>query len=232
LRKNLISGLVILLPLVISLVIIVFVLDVLTAPFLNYMENIIHFFAESYSIDLSQHDTLLVLVSRAIILLLLFVFVIILGFLGQKLFFNWLVKITHRIMIRIPLIGTIYRMCKDMVTAILADKKKLVSRVVIIPFPNVESRAIGLVMGNAPQAAQRHDISKNPSETLKAVFVATSPHPLSGFVLLTEEKRLASLDISLEDTFKFLISCGVFTPENKKEAIDKNNLENNPPADP
>ena len=185
------------------------------------MENILQFFAQSQDINLQEHKTFLVVLSKAIILVLLFLFVLLLGFLGQKLFFNWFVKMTHRIMIRIPLIGTIYRMCKDMITAILADKKKLVSRIVVVPFPCSESRTMGLVMGNAPLATQVDDISKKPAETLKAVFVATSPHPLSGFVLLSAEKHLRPIDITLEDTFKFLISCGVFTPEHKELSIDE-----------
>ena len=222
-KKNLLSGLIILLPVVVSLVLIIFVLDVLTAPFLAHMENFLQFFAETFSIDLSGHQTMLLIVSQVIILILLFLFVILLGFLGQRLFFNWIVKLTHRIMIKIPLIGSIYRMCKDITTAIFADKKRLISRVVVVPFPCSESNALGLVMGNAPHITQKEGLSEKHQEVLKAVFVPTSPHPLSGFVLLTAEKHLRPVDISLEDTFKFLISCGVYTPP--KPSSDENGNE-------
>lgn len=209
-KKNLLSGLIILLPLAITCMILVFLVDLFTAPFLTYMENILEFFGGIFHFDLSHHQTVLLVLSQICILILLFFFLILLGFLGNWIFFHYLVKKMHGFMLKIPLINTVYRICKDIVGAILSDKKQIFSRVVIVPFPNEQSRSLGLVTGKAPHGVQD---SSYAHEILKSVFIPTSPHPISGFLLLAEEKYLKTTDISVEDAFKYLISCGIFTPE-------------------
>ncbi len=215
-KKNLFSGLIILLPIAITIMFIIFIVNMLTAPFIGHVENILSFFSYTYSVDLFYHHTAILLISRVLILILLFFFVWLLGFLANKLFFHWLLKVTHNTLMRIPLINSVYRICRDIIRAILSDKEKFFSRVVIIPFPSNESRSLGLVTGMAPMAVQKKYSEIAPKETLKTIFVPTSPHPLSGFLLIAHEKDLCTLDISIEDFFKFLISCGIFTPEIKK----------------
>jgi uncharacterized membrane protein len=211
-KKNLLSGLALLLPLAVTVFIFVFLVDLLTAPFLENVKEIIKFFTQSY-VDFTKHKTALILLSRSLILVALFLGVLILGFLGNKLFFHYLMKTVHKWMMKIPLINKIYKGTRDIVVALLSEDTKIFSRVVVVPFPNEQSKAIGLVTGNAPIHLSPSSHSKPlPESTLKSVFVATSPHPLSGFLLLTEEKHLRRVDFSVEDAFKFLISCGVYAP--------------------
>lgn len=224
-KKNLISGLILLLPVAITAMILIFLVDLFTTPFLIYMENVLTFFGNIFNIDLTQHHTTLLILSRICILIFLFFFLILLGFLGNWIFFHFLVKKMHQFMLKIPLINTVYRVCKDIVNAILSDKKKIFSRVVVVPFPCSESRALGLITGKAPHGVQ--DPSQSP-EILKSVFIPTSPHPISGFLLLTEEKYLNTIDISVEDAFKYLISCGIFTPERNEKAKKSPHEESNP----
>jgi len=216
-KKNLISGLILLLPVTITCIAIFFLVDLLTTPFLGYMKDLLKFFGGIFNYDLAKHHTLLLIMSRVFILIFLFFFVIILGFLGNRLFFHFLVKKMHEIMLKIPLIKTIYRVCKDIIGAVLSDKKKIFSRIVVVPFPCAESKTIGLVTGNAPHEIQKAKNATVPSDIIKSVFVPTSPHPISGFLLLTEEKYLKAIDITLEDAFKFLISCGIFVPSKTNE---------------
>jgi uncharacterized membrane protein len=215
-KKNLFSGLIILLPIAITIMFIVFIVNLLTAPFIGHVENILSFFSYAYSVDLFYHHTAILLISRILILVFLFFFVWLLGFLANKLFFHWLLKATHNTLLRIPLINSIYRICRDIIGAILSEKEKFFSRVVIVPFPSIDSRSLGLVTGKAPPAVQKKYNEIAPQETLKTVFVPTSPHPLSGFLVIAHESDLCTVDITIEDFFKFLISCGIFTPETKE----------------
>lgn len=215
-RKNLLSGLILLLPIAVTVVVFVFLVDLLTTPFLGNMENLLRLFGRHFSINIEDHSTLLLIISRIVILITLFFGLIVLGFLGKRLFFNWIVKMTHELMIRIPFINTVYKVCRDIIEAVLSEDKKLISRVVIVPFPNTDSRTIGLVMGNAPDVIEQRNPSQDAAEKLSTVMVLTSPHPMSGFCLLVAEKHLKPLDISIEDVFKFLISCGAFIPKAKQ----------------
>lgn len=212
-KKNLLSGLAILLPLAVTVFIFIFMVDLLTTPFLEQMKELIRFSGENY-VDFEKHKTSLILLSRVIILLLLFLTISLLGFLGKIIFFHYLMKLIHRWMMKIPLINKVYNAIRDIVLALLSDDGKLFSRVVAVPFPSEHSKSIGLVTGNAPVLLNVLDGTKEiPGENkLKTVFVATSPHPLSGFLLLTEEKYLTRVDFTVEDAFKYLLSCGVYTP--------------------
>ena len=229
-KRNLLSGLILLLPLTITIALIIFIVDLLTTPFLGNMESFLHFIAKNFSIDIEYHTTALLIISKISILILIFIFTLLLGFLGNRIFFHWLLKTMHAIMLRIPLINSIYKVCRDIIEAIFSEKRKIFSRVVTIPFPSQTSRAIGLVTGNAPREVQYVNISEEPRKVLKTVFVATSPHPISGFLLLSEEKHLKGLNLTVEDAFKFLISCGIFTPDHRNSDVenDKNGSKDNP----
>jgi uncharacterized membrane protein len=216
-KKNLLSGLALLLPLGVTVFIFVFLVDLLTTPFLEHMKTLIRFFGDNY-IDFEIHKTSLILLSRGIILILLFFGIMLLGFLGKRIFFHYLMKVIHHWMMKIPLINKVYKGTRDIVLALLSEERRIFSRVVTVPFPNEHSKTIGLVTGNAPMALETsHEGEPLPAETqLKTVFIATSPHPLSGFLLLAEEKYLKRVDFTVEDAFKYIISCGVYTPDIEK----------------
>ena len=214
-RKNLLSGLIILLPIAITFWFIRLFVDILTDPFMVHVQNFLLFITHRH-FSLATQQTLLIITSRIAILILIFVFVLALGYLGKKIVFNWAVKKIHLLMFKIPLINSIYRASKDIISAVFSDENKIFNRVVAVPFPCKESRTLGLVAGIAPKEIQ-DKLPKSPTNSpMKVVFIATSPHPTSGFLLLTHEDQLITLDISLEDAFKFLISCGVCLPEHQK----------------
>jgi len=214
-KKNLLSGLALLLPLGVTIFIFVFLVNLLTAPFLEHVKEFVTFFGANY-INFEQHRTSLVLVSRALILISLFLGVLLLGFLGKRIVFHYFMKMIHHWMMKIPLINKVYKGSRDIILALLSEDKKIFSRVVAVPFPNQHSKSIGLVTGNAPFNLHLHKDEESDKESefvLKTVFIATSPHPLSGFLLLTEERYLQRIDFSVEDAFKYLISCGVYSPK-------------------
>ena len=215
-KKNLLSGLALLLPLAVTIFVFVFLIDLLTTPFLTQVKELIRFFGQGY-VDFDTHKTLLILISRGFILIALFFGIYLLGFLGKRIFFHYLMKIVHYWMMKIPLINIIYKATKDIIVALLSEDKKIFSRVVAVPFPNEQAKTIGLVTGTAPFNLEVTEGTRAPAESnLKSIFVATSPHPLSGFLLLTEEKYLKRIDFTVEDAFKYLISCGVYSPSNAK----------------
>jgi uncharacterized membrane protein len=214
-RKNLLSGLILLLPVAITFWFVRLIVDILTNPFMISVQNLLLFISDSHC-NLTNHHAVLIITSRIAILIFLFFFVLLLGYLGKKIVFNWAIKKFHTLVLKIPLINSVYRACKDIISAVFSEDNNIFNRVVAVPFPCKESRTIGLVAGIAPIEIQ-NKLPKSPSNApMKVVFIATSPHPTSGFLLLTHEDQLITLDISLEDAFKFLISCGVFLPEHQK----------------
>ena len=214
-RKNLFSGLIILLPVAITFWFFRFFIDILTDPFVLQVQNTLLFISNNHY-SLSSHPNLLLVISRTIILIFLFGLVVLLGYLGKKIIFNWIEKRFLLLIYKIPLVNSIYRACKDIISSVFSEDKKMFNRVVAVPFPSKESRTLGLIAGVAPEEIQAK-LPKSPTGApMKVVFIPTSPHPSSGFLLLTHEDEITSLDMSLEDAFKFLISCGIFVPPHQK----------------
>ncbi len=223
-KKHFFTGLILLLPVVITLAFLFFLLDLLTAPFLGHMESFLLFVDQFLPFSVSAHKQLFVFFCRILVLGLLFVMVLFLGFLGERLFFNWMVKKANQLFLRIPLFKTIYKVIHDIITAIFAERKNFFEKIVLAPFPFHGGKMVGLVPGYAPEPAQPRNAP--PEKRLKTCFIPTAPHPFSGFLLLLEDQLLEELDINVEEVLKFIISCGIYQPlkEEKAKPVIKDTL--------
>jgi uncharacterized membrane protein len=208
-KKTFLTGLAILLPIAVTLFLVLFVVDFVTAPFVGIVEDLL---AHHGVIELpAEHRYILVFISRLTVLILFFFLILILGFFGRKIFFSWFINLTHRIFYKIPIIKTIYRITREISSNIFSEEKKtLFKGTVQVPFPYERSKALGLLSGAPPY--QVNEKKKN----LQTVFVPTSPHPISGFLMMYDEKEIEKTEIPTEDLFKFLLSCGMYHPGEKK----------------
>ena len=78
----------------------------------------------------------------------------------------------------------------------------------LVPFPGKDIYAIGLLSEDAPK-----ECSDRIGTKLVSVFVATAPNPATGFVIMYKESELIYLDMKPEDAIKYIVSCGVVTPD-------------------
>lgn len=215
-KKDLVAGLIILLPIVLTIIIVVWLFDFMTEPFIGIVEKGVLAFETSQGLDLSHHETLVAVISRIIILIALFILIYVLGFIARKFFFHRFIEFSKKIFDKIPFIKTIYNLAHEVTHAVFKEGEKTFKQTVLIPFPHKETHALGLVTGEIPPA-----LRKLVKEAEVAVFVPTSPHPISGYVLLAPRDQLIGVDVTTEEVFRFLISCGV-TP------LDGKNKETTP----
>jgi uncharacterized membrane protein len=203
-KKYFITGLVILLPLALTLAIITFIFNFLTAPFVGIVRNVLGYFGlvESGFLFFSA-EQLQIILSKLIIFVLLFSLTVFLGAIGRWFFVHYLFKAWDYIFHCIPFVSSIYKTCQDVIKTIFSSKTKSFKQVVLAPFPNAESHSIGLITKDHLEGLSQ--------ETMVAVFVPTTPNPTSGFLLFFKQKDLIYLDMSVEDAFKYVISCGVIT---------------------
>ena len=108
-------------------------------------------------------------------------------------------------MTRIPVLGFIYAAIKQFVDALrnLGGPRKFKS-VAYIDYPSPGHRLIGFVTGNY------RDPDSGSNKT--AVFIPTSPNPLTGFTLLVDNERVINSNISLEEASKMILSAGLVSP--------------------
>ena len=120
-----------------------------------------------------------------------------LSFIGKKFLqlFNDLLK-------KIPILRTIYSAIGQM-TETFAPKKGSKKSVVLIQYPRKGSWAVGFATKE-----NKGEISKKTNTELVNVFVPTTPNPTSGFLLMFPKSEIVYLDMTFEEASKFIVSAG------------------------
>ena len=120
-----------------------------------------------------------------------------LSFLGKKFF-----ELFNNILKKIPILRTIYSAIGQMTESFTKTDNKQKS-VVLLEYPRKGVWAVGF-------ATKENEglIKEKIKEDLINVFVPTTPNPTSGFLLLVPKKDLIFLDISFEQASKFIVSAG------------------------
>lgn len=217
-KKFFLTGLVILAPFALTIIIVIYLFDLLTAPFVGFAQYFLTTIAGESPSGFFAHKDLIFFISRIIALITLFFLILLLGFIGRKFFFNTILHWTNTLFLRIPFVKNVYRISKDVTKAFFAQTGKTFKKTVLLPFPHKNTHTIGFVTGNVPLPIK--NLLKN---TDVAVFVPTAPHPFSGFIVLSSNQELLEVDITTEEAFKFLVSCGVVMPgEPVKTGKDEN----------
>lgn len=202
-KKYFLTGFIALLPLALTFIIGIWLFNLFTTPIAGLMEYLV----ASYEHNRENAIPLLTFVSKLIGFLILLCFIFLIGFCGQKFLASTLHKTPEKIFSKIPLVRTIFRLSSEVTQAVFSDTKKTFQKSVLIPFPHEGSLAMGFVTGETPEA-----LNKTPFVTDYAIFVPTAPHPMSGFILFAPKNAIRHVDVSVEDAFKFLISCGAIHP--------------------
>ena len=203
-KKYFVTGLVILLPLALTIMIIVFVINFLTEPFVGIFSAIFqHYNLFENGFLFFSAAQLQIFISQVLILILLFFFTISLGIIARWFFINYLLDLWDYVLHRIPLVSSIYKTSQDVIKNLFASKANSFKQVVLVRFPNPDTLTVGLV------TRENFPGLPNSNESLVAVFVPTTPNPTSGFLLMFKPEEVTYLDMKVEDAFKYIISCGV-----------------------
>jgi len=194
LRRYLIAGLLIWLPLAITLWVIDFIVTT--------MDRTLTVLPASLHPDqvLGVHVPGLGLVMSVIILLVTGALAA--NIIGARMFAWW-----ESVLVKIPIVRPIYSSVKQVSDTLFASKGQSFRKVVLIEFPNRGQWTFGFVVG-APGLA----IERETAGDLITVYVPTAPNPTSGYVLMVRPGEVKELDITVDDALKFHLSMGVVAP--------------------
>ncbi len=120
-----------------------------------------------------------------------------LSFLGKKFF-----ELFNNILKKIPILRTIYSAIGQM-TETFTKSQKTQSNVVLLEYPRKGIWAVGFATKDNEGV-----ISNKVKEELVNVFLPTTPNPTSGFLLMVPKKELIYLDVTFEQASKFIVSAG------------------------
>lgn len=206
-KKYLIAGLIILLPVALTGMVLVFLFDLFTAPFVTLVSLLINFIQTKFSFNLPTG--VILFFSRLLSLILISLFIFFLGVITQLIVVRSLINWADKLMFRIPFIRTIYRLSQDIFSALFSTgNKKAFKYPVKIPFPSKPNYCLGFIAGEVAKECQ-----SKVSTPLLSIFAPTAPHPVSGFLFLAPESDVERVNMSSEEVIKFLVSCGMIVPE-------------------
>jgi uncharacterized membrane protein len=218
-KKYFITGLVVLLPLAVTLAIVSFILGFSTGPFVGIVRNIFHKYdlLDSGFLFLSAEQTQ-IFVAQIIVVILLFFFTVLLGILTRWFFINTLIRFGEYILHRIPVVSSVYKTSQDVIRTVFGASTKSFKQVVLVPFPTPQSRSLGFITQDnvCPLGNEQPE-----PQTFIAVFVPTTPNPTSGFLLMLKPEDVNYSKMTVEEAFKYIISCGVIIDDNFKTKIEK-----------
>ena len=185
-RNNFIAGVVVLIPIGITLYLTLFIIRISSKVIPKEINP------NNYlPIDIPGVEILIALIIITLIGWLS------LSFLGRKFF-----ELFNNILKKIPILRTIYSAIGQMTESFTKTDNKQKS-VVLLEYPRKGVWAVGF-------ATKENEglIKEKIQEDLINVFVPTTPNPTSGFLLLVPKKDLIYLDVSFEQASKFIVSAG------------------------
>ena len=129
------------------------------------------------------------------------------GLAARNYFGKKLIEWADTGLMHIPLLNKIYGATKQVNDALVTGNKNSFKTVVLIQFPHPGSYSLGFL------TSEDAEIRVNPDEKLVCVFVPTTPNPTSGFLMLVPDAKVTRLKMSVADGLKYIISLGALAPE-------------------
>jgi uncharacterized membrane protein len=194
-KRYLITGLLIWVPLVITLWVLNFIISA--------MEPTLRLLPANWQPDklIGFH-----IPGFGLILAVLIVFVtglVTANYLGQRLVSFW-----ELLLGRIPIVRSIYSSVKQVSDTLFSDSGNAFRKALLVQYPREGSWTIAFQTGIPAK-----EVGVMFTEPMVSVYVPTTPNPTSGFFLMMRESDVKPLDMSVDEALKYVVSMGVVSPD-------------------
>ncbi len=199
LKKSFLTGLILLLPIGITGLIVNFMLDYIGEPTSRIL---------FYWLDINIRNKLITsILINLISTLFVLTLITLIGLLSRYFFGKWLFKMTERVINRVPLVRSIYKSSKQIITTFGESNISAFSKTVLVPYPHPGSYAIGFLTSDTVG-----EIQEKTGKHVVNIFIPTTPNPTSGFLLMIPKEDVIELEMSVGDGVKMIISGGIVVP--------------------
>ena len=144
-------------------------------------------------------------------LLVALVGLILVGALTANFAGRLVLRVSDRIIVRMPVVRGIYVAVKQLTETLVTEKSKAFREVVLVEYPRRGIWAIGFITGVTEGEVQ--ELTEDP---VVNVFLPTTPNPTSGFLLFVPRRELVVLSMSVEEGIKMVISGGIVAPPDRR----------------
>ena len=194
-RKYFITGLLVWIPLIIT----VWVLKLLN----GWMDASLLLIPKAY-----RPETLLGFYVPGVGVILTAALLLVTGLLTANLLGRRLVLLWESLLARIPVVKTIYGGVKQVSDTLFSSKGQAFRKALLVRYPHQGSWAVAFQTGHP--SGQIEDILEGEHVS---VFIPTTPNPTSGFFMIMPKKDVIELDMSVEAALKYIVSMGVVGPD-------------------
>lgn len=201
LKNNFFTGLVVILPIVLTIMIFSYLTKIINQRLLNPMFQLLGLdFSNPYWAYLAKASGFVIIILLTIVIGLATRLILLRNFFGF-----W-----ERILAKVPMVGKIYLTIKEISRAFLGQGKQAFSQVVLVEYPRKGIYSLGFLTAQVCREIQE----KTRSDVVH-VFLPTTPNPTNGFFLVLPKKDVLPLKMSVADGFKLIVSGGTFSPPDK-----------------
>ncbi|MFT4901239.1 MAG: putative membrane protein [Lentimonas sp.] len=198
-RTAFFTGIIVILPLGVTLIVINFLLEKIGTP----SSNLFFWFLDREWRNLPAIELML----KSISLLVVFTIITLLGYSSRLFLGKWLFHRIEKLLDRVPFINTVYRTVKQIVDTFSQQKSAVFQTVVLIEYPRPNCYAIGFLTGES-----KGEVQNATGEHIVNIFIPTTPNPTSGFLLMLPKADIIPLKMSITDGMKLIISGGAVVP--------------------
>ena len=116
---------------------------------------------------------------------------------------------------RLPLIRTVYGSVKQVTDFVFSESDIEFTRVVAVEYPRHGMWSLGFVTGDSMR-----DLASAANEPVLSVLMPTSPMPATGFTITVRKSETIDLNLTIDQAFQFIVSCGVVVPRVQRQQTD------------
>lgn len=193
-KKYLLAGLVVWLPIIATVLILRFLIDLL--------DQTMSLLPEAYN-----PEKVLGINIPGLGVILSIIVLFITGILATNLFGQKLVSMSEAILDRIPLVRSIYNATKQMIEAVVSTNSQAFRKVVLVEYPRKGLWSLAFQTGAAIK-----ELGDKTNQEMLSIFIPTTPNPTSGFLMMVSKDEVIELEMSVDNALKFIISLGVMQP--------------------
>lgn len=139
-----------------------------------------------------------------------FVIVMTTGVIATNFFGMQIILLWEKLLNRLPVVKSIYSSVKQVSDTLFSDSGNAFRKAVLVQFPREGAWTIAFLTGTPGG-----DVANHLRGEYVSVFVPTTPNPTGGYFLMMPKADVVELDMSVDEALKYIISMGVVAPANK-----------------
>lgn len=193
-KRYLVAGLLVWVPLGITIWVLHFLVTTLDQTLLLFPES-------------AQPDRLIGMHIPGFGVVLSFLILLATGVIAANFFGAHLIRLWEALLGRIPVVKSIYSSVKQVSDTLLSDSGNAFRKAILVQWPHQDSWTIAFLTGTPAPAVAVHLAEEHLS-----VYVPTTPNPTGGYFVIVPRSKVRELDMTVDEALKYVISMGVVAP--------------------